>query len=132
MDTFQRSGGVMVAIQCLDEGVDVPALSHGVILASTQNPRQFIQRRGRMLRRNEGKYYAVIHDLLLAPPDVGDGDFDSLLSAELARCLEFAISAENETCRIKIEALISEWGVEVRDPEAGLAVPGGYPEGDRE
>lgn len=132
MDRFQRSGGVLVAIQCLDEGVDVPALSHGVILASTQNPRQFIQRRGRMLRRTDGKYYAVIHDLVLAPPDVGDADFDSILKAEVLRCLEFAGSAENESCRIKIDALIEEWGVDPTDdePSEGDLIPSAPGQGE--
>ncbi len=107
---FERSGGIIVAIECLDEGVDIPAVSHGIILASTQNPRQFIQRRGRMLRRFDGKHYAVVHDLLLAPPQESDPDFSSLIKAELARAHEFAGSASNENCRLVIDALIAEWG----------------------
>ena len=45
---FEQSGGVVVAIRCLDEGVDIPATSHALILASSRNPREFIQRRGRV------------------------------------------------------------------------------------
>jgi DNA phosphorothioation system restriction enzyme len=59
---------VLVAIRCLDEGVDVPATRQAYILASSSNPRQFIQRRGRILRTHPGKRYAVIHDFIVKPP----------------------------------------------------------------
>jgi superfamily II DNA or RNA helicase len=110
MAQFERSGGVLVAIKCLDEGVDVPKISHGIILASTQNPREFIQRRGRMLRRSDDKHYAVIHDLLVAPPENQDSNFDSLVAAELVRAREFAESATNEACKLDIESLRVAWG----------------------
>src|SRR5262249_5678324 len=45
----------LIAIRCLDEGVDIPACRTAYILASSRNPRQFIQRRGRILRRSHGK-----------------------------------------------------------------------------
>src|ERR1051326_4005600 len=53
---------VLVAIRCLDEGVDVPATQTAFILASSTNPRQFVQRRGRLLRRSPGKRHAEIYD----------------------------------------------------------------------
>ena len=49
---YVENGGIMLSIRCLDEGVDIPKISHAVIIASSQNPRQFIQRRGRVLRRD--------------------------------------------------------------------------------
>jgi superfamily II DNA or RNA helicase len=58
MSWFRSYGGILVSIRCLDEGVDIPAVSHALILASSQNPRQFIQRRGRVLRRSPGKEIA--------------------------------------------------------------------------
>ena len=58
----------LVAIRCLDEGVDVPATQTAFILASSSNPRQFVQRRGRILRPHHEKNYAVIHDFVVAPP----------------------------------------------------------------
>ena len=57
----------LVAMRCLDEGVDVPSTQVAYILASTSNPREFIQRRGRILRRSPGKEHAVIHDLVALP-----------------------------------------------------------------
>jgi DNA phosphorothioation system restriction enzyme len=58
----------LVAIRCLDEGVDVPATKTAYMLASSSNPRQFVQRRGRILRKHPGKHYAVIHDFIVTPP----------------------------------------------------------------
>ncbi len=67
LDWFKRFGGIMVSIRCLDQGVDIPKISHAIILASSQNPRQFIQRRGRVLRVCPGKYKAVIYDAVVVP-----------------------------------------------------------------
>ena len=54
-------------MKCLDEGVDVPRSELAIFCASTGNPRQFIQRRGRVLRKAEGKQFAYIHDLVVIP-----------------------------------------------------------------
>jgi DNA phosphorothioation system restriction enzyme len=99
-----RSGGLdaVVAIRCLDEGIDVPDVRLGFLLASSTNPRQFIQRRGRLLRRAPGKTRAVIYDFIVRPPDFG-GESDAnafnverrLFGRELERVLEFCRSAEN-------------------------------------
>src|SRR3954452_3998392 len=64
---FRHNGGVVVSIRCLDEGVDIPECDHAVIAASSRNPREFIQRRGRVLRVAGDKQLAVIHDLLVMP-----------------------------------------------------------------
>jgi len=47
MHLFENHGGIVVSIRCLDEGIDIPAVSHALILASSKNPREYIQRRGR-------------------------------------------------------------------------------------
>ncbi|ALC90609.1 hypothetical protein AM500_13045 [Bacillus sp. FJAT-18017] len=57
----------LVAIKCLDEGVDVPATQTAFIMASSTNPREFIQRRGRVLRKHPKKHYSYIHDFLVLP-----------------------------------------------------------------
>lgn len=93
----------LVAIRCLDEGVDVPATRTAFVLASSSNPRQFVQRRGRILRPHEGKQYAVIHDFIVAPPRSvrspgAESVFDverSLIEKELARVSTFAAAAKN-------------------------------------
>ncbi|MCB1079583.1 MAG: DNA phosphorothioation system restriction enzyme, partial [Verrucomicrobiae bacterium] len=92
----------VVAIRCLDEGIDLPDLRMGFLLASSTNPRQFVQRRGRLLRKAEGKKFAEIYDFIIAPPDLGgevdDAAFNlerSLFQRELKRIEEFCNTAEN-------------------------------------
>jgi superfamily II DNA or RNA helicase len=58
----------LLAIKCLDEGVDIPAARTGFILASSGNPREFIQRRGRLLRPSPDKQFATIYDFVVRPP----------------------------------------------------------------
>ncbi|HEY9703234.1 MAG TPA: DNA phosphorothioation system restriction enzyme [Allocoleopsis sp.] len=96
----------LVAIKCLDEGVDIPAIQTAVILASSTNPRQFIQRRGRILRPYPGKERATLFDMIVLPPD-GDRQSvhieRSLLRKELKRFVEFADLADNSgEARIKL------------------------------
>jgi superfamily II DNA or RNA helicase len=87
----------IIAIRCLDEGVDIPSVETAVILASSTNPRQFIQRRGRVLRVAPGKKSASIYDMIVIPPSDGDIlDADrTLVRKELARFIEFADLAKN-------------------------------------
>lgn len=82
----------LIAIRCLDEGVDIPKIKMAFILASTTNPKQFIQRRGRVLRKFKGKRHSVIYDFLVLPdPDIVTYKYSkSLISKELDRINEFA------------------------------------------
>jgi superfamily II DNA or RNA helicase len=86
----------ILAIRCLDEGVDVPAADTAVLLASSTNERQFIQRRGRVLRKAPGKDTATLVDAIaLPPPSVGrDGKW--MLKSELARAKTMAELADNQ------------------------------------
>ncbi|EFG78008.1 helicase C-terminal domain protein [Mycobacterium parascrofulaceum ATCC BAA-614] len=90
----------LAAIRCLDEGVDIPATRRAYILASSQNPRQFIQRRGRVLRPAPGKTTADIYDLMVSPPDLSDDPrlFElerRLVGRELMRATELCDAAVN-------------------------------------
>jgi len=88
----------LVAIRCLDEGVDIPAIETAVILASSGNPRQFIQRRGRVLRPHSRKERATIFDMIVLPPELGGANLEverNFLRKELARFVEFADLADN-------------------------------------
>jgi len=92
----------VVAIRCLDEGIDLPDLRMGFLLASSTNPRQFVQRRGRLLRNAQGKNRAIIYDFIIEPPDLegrlDDNGFNmerSFFQRELARIVEFCRMAEN-------------------------------------
>jgi superfamily II DNA or RNA helicase len=90
---FMISGGIILSMKCLDEGVNIPKADHALILASSQNPREFIQRRGRVLRQVKlVEKTAVIHDLVVIPDGINAEWVDN---AEFKRCYEFAESAEN-------------------------------------
>lgn len=93
---------ILVAIKCLDEGVNIPATKEAYFLASTSNPREFVQRRGRILRKSKDKPRAILHDLIVVPPDRGSGSVSDnleqagvLLSKEMPRFAEFCSAAEN-------------------------------------
>lgn len=110
----------LVAIRCLDEGVDVPATRTAYILASSSNPREFIQRRGRILRMSPGKEVAAIHDLIAAPPlsygvDLDDAVFAaerSIVRREVQRFTEFANTARNKHQAIdEIWPLVKAYGL---------------------
>jgi superfamily II DNA or RNA helicase len=91
---------VLTSMKCLDEGVDVPRSELAIFCASTGNPRQFIQRRGRVLRLHKDKIHATIHDLVVVP-EVSDGStFEmekGLVKKELERVVDFANLAMNKT-----------------------------------
>jgi superfamily II DNA or RNA helicase len=101
----------LVAIRCLDEGVDVPSIRTAVVMASTSNPRQYVQRRGRLLRRSPGKKQALIYDLAVLPsvPAAGDRAISALVQRELRRAYEFGTLANNagDACK-----RIVDWGLE--------------------
>ena len=93
----------IVAIKCLDEGVNIPSIKTAFILASTTNPKEYIQRRGRVLRLAPNKHHAVIYDFvtLLSPLDEVDpyaADYNcgrTLAKRELCRIREFGRIALN-------------------------------------
>ena len=93
---YIQRGGIILSIRCLDEGIDIPKISHAVIMASSQNPRQFIQRRGRVLRSDGLKQKAEIFDLFSLPSSDQADVTKSLIESEIRRGAEFACSAVNK------------------------------------
>lgn len=94
----------LVAIRCLDEGIDVPACRTAYLLASSRNPRQFVQRRGRILRRSEGKDYAKIFDFVVVLPEEhvpSSQDASDFLKNELGRVADFAQNSLYPTTSIQ-------------------------------
>ena len=107
---------VLTSMKCLDEGVDVPRSEMAIFCASTGNPRQFIQRRGRILRKHEDKHIAIIHDLVVAP--VIDPTSESynmernLLKNELLRVRNFATLSENsDYAYSELEDILNYYGL---------------------
>lgn len=116
---------MLFAMKCLDEGVDVPRAEVGIFTSSTGNPRQFIQRRGRLLRKHKDKTFAYIYDIIVVPNhiDIDKATFDmerSLVMNEIMRVAYFASLSDNyyevigtlssilEHYQIEVSSLIAE------------------------
>jgi superfamily II DNA or RNA helicase len=99
---FEKNGGILIAVHCLDQGVDIPKIDAAVVIASSTNPREYIQRRGRILRWSPGKFFADLHDTVTLT-DRGE----VALESDVIRAMEIARFARNgETVRIMIDDLI--------------------------
>jgi superfamily II DNA or RNA helicase len=107
---------VLTSMKCLDEGVDVPRSELAIFCASTGNPRQFIQRRGRILRKHKDKFMAEIHDLVVAPEvNPGSDSFrmeQALLKGELMRVKNFSLLSENPSfSQIELKSVMEHYGL---------------------
>lgn len=94
----------LVAIRCLDEGVNIPSIRTAFIMASSTNPKEYVQRRGRVLRKFPGKHHAVIFDFITLPVPLDEvskygsdviESVRSLAKREIIRMKDFAAIAEN-------------------------------------
>lgn len=107
---------VLTSMKCLDEGVDVPRSELAIFCASTGNPRQFIQRRGRILRKHPDKFMAEIHDLVVAPEvNPGSDSFRmerALLKGELMRVKNFSMLSENPSySQLEFKSVMEHYGL---------------------
>lgn len=103
---FRQIGGVVVSIRCLDEGIDIPNTTHALILASSQNPREFIQRRGRILRKSDNKYHSYLYDALVLPNNFGESDKHAkMVETEILRAIEFGNMSEDPKCIVDLKLI---------------------------
>lgn len=93
----------LVAIRCLDEGVNIPSIDKAIILASSTNPKEYIQRRGRVLRTYKNKTHAIIYDFVTLPRNLNEVSSEngfgydlSLIKREIIRVKDFAKLSLNE------------------------------------
>ena len=105
----------LVAIKCLDEGMNIPGIKTAFILASSTNPKEYIQRRGRVLRKAKNKPFAVIYDFVTLPRPLGEYSYQNSLSAELSlikreldRVRDFQELSENPSEATKLINKITE------------------------
>jgi|SRR5690554_115134 len=122
LDRFEDGDlDVLLAMKCLDEGVDVPRTQYAIFCSSTGNPRQYIQRRGRVLRSHKDKKHAYIYDMIVKPPidhtitnSKQVNAEKNILTSELKRLVNFAALSENkiETLEL-IEDVANHFGVDV-------------------
>lgn len=108
----EKELNVLMAIKCLDQGINLPEVTDAFILSSTDSPTEFIQRRGRILRTYPGKPTSYIYDFIMLPQDYRMSTFDPdeadayLVARELRRMKEYMDGADNsfETQR-KVEEI---------------------------
>lgn len=92
---------VLVALKCLDEGIDIPSASRAIIMASSTNPREYIQRIGRIIRRSPGKSEATIYDFIIHPnlENIGNEELigfeTKIFNKEMTRVYEISKHAKN-------------------------------------
>jgi len=114
---------VLTAMKCLDEGVDIKRTETAIFAASTGNPRQYIQRRGRILRKHPEKHISKIYDMLVIPamPSLTEGDTNieaKLIKNELKRIVEFADLAINTyESKNTVNKMIEEYNIDIYDEE---------------
>lgn len=112
----EKNHQCIVAMKCLDEGVDIPSAQLGIIMASTGNSLQYVQRRGRFLRKSKGKKNAIIYDILVAPPETDRmyAFARKLVAKELLRHKEFASYAYNKNAALStIRPIADRFGLDL-------------------
>ena len=113
MFSTEKSLQAIIAIKCLDEGINIPAIQYAFIMSSTTDPKEFIQRRGRVLRRFEGKKYAYIYDFVTIP-NSNNSKSKSLVETELKRIYEFSTLSKNKEENMKfIEELVNLYNINI-------------------
>ena len=114
---FSKNGGILVSIKCLDEGVDIPSVTHALILASSQNPREFIQRRGRILRNSPGKLFAHLYDAITVPviETKETPKSMSIIIGELSRAIQFGLGAENPACVTDLKNIAVDYQIDYQN-----------------
>ncbi|MBO0455082.1 DEAD/DEAH box helicase family protein [Candidatus Enterococcus murrayae] len=116
LEYFEKHGGVLVSIKCLDEGVDIPSTTHALIIASSKNPREFIQRRGRVLRKSKGKNFAHIYDVVVLPNcNEYSGNSNNIVFGELSRAIQFGNWAENPGCITELKLIALDYDINYKD-----------------
>jgi superfamily II DNA or RNA helicase len=112
---------VLLAMKCLDEGVDIPQAKYAIFCSSTGNPRQYIQRRGRVLRVHTGKQFAIIYDLIVKPI-IDHTETDAKLRnverniflSEIKRLVNFSVLSENkDSCLAQLEGLCEDLNIDI-------------------
>lgn len=104
----RRQLQVLVGIKCLDEGIDIPNARVAILMASSTNPREFVQRVGRVIRQAPDKQPSEIYDFIVVPYEGGAGT--GLLEKEARRAVHIAVNAINYD---EVKASFLENGVDL-------------------
>lgn len=113
VDSFNKGSiDSLVAIRCLDEGINIPSITDAIIMASNDDYREFVQRRGRILRQYENKSFANIYDVVVLP-SLGMTEWAKI---EFRRVNEYAKLAENSEEQLSnLKSLLGKYGLVEED-----------------
>lgn len=113
VDSFNKGEiSALAAIRCLDEGINIPSIKSALILSSNDDYREFVQRRGRILRTYEGKKSAKIYDVIVLP----DNDCEQWARIELRRFHEYAKLSQNwSELEGELMDLLIQYGLSIDD-----------------
>ncbi len=113
VDAFNKGEiSALAAIRCLDEGINIPSIKSALILSSNDDYREFVQRRGRILRTYDGKEFAKIYDVIVLPSH----DMQGWAKIEFRRFYEYARLARNwDKLEPELELHLSTYGLSIED-----------------
>lgn len=113
MDAFNKGDiTALAAIRCLDEGINIPSIKGALILSSNDDYREFVQRRGRILRLYDNKEFANIYDVIVLPSQ----EMDNWAKIEFRRFYEYAKLALNwRDLEPELESHLAYYGLETDD-----------------
>ena len=113
VDAFNKGEiSALAAIRCLDEGINIPSIKSALILSSNDDYREFVQRRGRILRQYKGKTFAHIYDVIVLP----SSDSQAWAKIELRRFHEYAkLSSNWEELQPEFKRMLREYSLEQTD-----------------
>jgi len=111
VDSFNKGEiTALAAIRCLDEGINIPSIKSALILSSNDDYREFVQRRGRILRLYQGKEEATIYDIIVLPSD----ESTQWATIELRRFLEYSrLSLDWAELKLELEELLLKYGIDM-------------------
>jgi len=113
IDAFNEGSiDVLAAIRCLDEGVNIPSIESALILSSNDDYREFVQRRGRILRKYGNKKYANIYDVIVLP----SVQTPKIAEIELRRYYEYArLAINSKELLVELDNIAIEYGLRRED-----------------
>ena len=113
VDAFNKQEiSALAAIRCLDEGINIPSIKSALILSSNDDYREFVQRRGRILRTYGNKEFANIYDVIVLPSH----DMQGWAKIELRRFHEYARLALNwEDLEVELNDHLGAYGLTIED-----------------
>lgn len=113
VDAFNKGEiSALAAIRCLDEGINIPSIKSALILSSNDDYREFVQRRGRILRLYEGKDSAVIYDVVVLPSN----EMKEWAKIELRRFHEYAkLSLNFGKIKDELDDLLIQYDLSMED-----------------